>query len=166
MDEYQIAYDITRNLADIFIGDKRIVFSYNQPLANKIEWINDHAPELGLAIELHFNAAYREAASGTETWYWSETGKVFAEIFQNNLLELGKEDRGIKHGAYWRLINGKKVWYTLGFLRRTIPPAIILEPLFLTNLENAAAIRRKDFRELLIKKISQGLQQALSVIYL
>jgi N-acetylmuramoyl-L-alanine amidase len=159
LNEYDIAYGLTRQLASHFAGDKRIQFSYNQPLENKIEWINNRASEFDLVIELHFNAAYREKASGTETWYWSKKGKIFADIFQTCMLEMGGEDRGIKHGAYWRLIKGKKVWYTLAFLRRTIPPAIILEPLFLTNLEEAAQIRRDAFRETLVEKIIQALLQ-------
>lgn len=157
LNEYQIAYDMTRALEDHFQSDKRIVFSYNQPLNNKIEAINAKPDYYDLVIELHFNVAYQEKASGTETWYWSEKGKVFADIFQTRLLELGGVDRGVKKGVYWRLVNGKKVWYTLAFLRRTMPPAIILEPLFLTNLMDAAKIRREGFRQLLVGKLHDAL---------
>lgn len=162
LNEYQIAYTLTRAIEQHFVSEKRIVFGYNQPLKNKIEWINDRRNRIDLAIELHFNAAYQEKASGTEVWYWSEKGKTFAEIFQKQLLELQGIDRGIKKGVYWRLIKGKKVWFTLAFLRQTIPPAIILEPLFLTHLFEAAAIRSSAFQGRLIKVIEQGLGEILA----
>lgn len=164
LNEYEIAYDITQKLEDHFKEDKRIEFRYGWPLAQKIDHINDQSDYYDLVIELHFNAAYREGACGTEVWYWSKKEEIFARIFQRNILELGGKDRGIKTGAYWRLIKGKKIWYTLAFLRRTIPMALILEPLFLTNLEDAAAIRRKSFRMILVSKLYHALIESCNLL--
>lgn len=79
-----------------------------------------------LFISIHCNGVENKEAHGIETLYCenSDKGKIFAEIFQNELVTAtGLTDRGIKSRADLHVLN------------RTKAPAILVELAFLSNAE-------------------------------
>jgi len=99
-------------------------------LTYKCDRINKMMKEgvnIDLAVELHFNACKSHEAKGSEVLYISDAGKKYAKVFDKHLDMFNKikDSRGIKHRS------------SLLFLKGTKCPAIIIEPLFLDNDEDA-----------------------------
>lgn len=140
-------------------------------LGDKIAYINAHRPEI--AIESHFNASGNESAKGCEVLYFSipfgssirfsMKGKKLAEHIQFETLEalnsasVGRKvrDRGAKGMAdIRRVYNGKETIPRFAFLMRTNMPAVIVEPLFLTNYYDAHWLTQD--KEAEIHRIAMG----------
>ena len=86
-----------------------------------------------VSAELHFNASTAAAASGTETWYASEAGRVLAERVNAALVRvLGLPDRGLKKAgrAIAKGIDGTRGYESLICGRC---PAVLIESYFGSN---------------------------------
>ncbi len=102
-------------------------------VANKTTKANTiNANNYKLAIEIHFNSFKDETVRGAETLYDpdSKLGLIYAEIMQNQLTHLPNRDRGIKPGWY----RGEEPT-RISFLHDTKPPALIIEPDFISARE-------------------------------
>jgi len=91
-------------------------------LANRVQKAKDCKADL--FISLHHNGHSNTEARGTETYFYpgSKIGQKTAKIMQQEIINLlSLPDRGIK---------SSKSFYVL---RCTPMPAVLLEPLFLTN---------------------------------
>lgn len=111
-------------------------------LPEKIKWINEFNSEPGdLAVEIHFNS--NVDAKGCETLYCpgSEKSMKAAGIIQGSLESLFTPGRGIKE-AWYKMdrpghidypgdINGDEKLDA--FIKNTKPPAIIIEPDFISQ---------------------------------
>ena len=87
-------------------------------------------------IELHYNGAASPQTTGTETLYSSTKGKMLAECVQAEMLEVLKlRDRGVKYVAS----EGRGGHN----LRAGRTPAIIVEPGFGSNVNDATVMRDK-----------------------
>jgi N-acetylmuramoyl-L-alanine amidase len=85
-------------------------------------------------IELHYNGAASTQATGTETLYVSEKGKVLAECVQEEMLTaLGLRDRGVKY-----VPRSGRGGYNL---RAGNAVAVIVEPAFGSNTDDAVLLR-------------------------
>jgi len=74
-----------------------------------------------LLISIHGNAFHDTSVEGIETFYYSQKGRIAAEIFQRHLIDkLGWKDRGIKKANFY-------------IIKKTPKPAILLELGFYTN---------------------------------
>lgn len=73
-----------------------------------------------LVVELHLNAFYNPDANGTEVYYYSNTGKIYADRVQKKMTTMFK-DRGVQKRTNLYILNSTK------------PPAILLELFFCTN---------------------------------
>ena len=75
-----------------------------------------------MVISLHSNA-FNQSAKGAETLYWPtrKKGCRLAQCIQNELVKLGRTDRGIKPRD------------NLYLLRKTAAPCVIVEPFFIDN---------------------------------
>lgn len=128
--------------------------SAGKVLRNKIKQINKFKADL--AIESHFNGYINENANGCETLYFSLPigerfsieGKEFAGKVQKNTLQILNKnrripvkDRGAKGMASLiRVYNGKEIIPNYAFLTQTKMPAVILEPLFITNYSDSIGL--------------------------
>lgn len=116
------------------------------PLQDRVKFIVGERESMGLdlAVELHMNGAVPEA-HGTESLHYpgSELGIRWAERLNSWMVEvLGTRDRGIKEG-YYRLDESNLVDW---FLRAPgTPPAVIVEPEFITNAAVAGWVINGDF---------------------
>lgn len=122
-------------------------------LAGRIQWLNDRhtVKTIDVAIEIHFNAFTDRTVDGCECLYLptDATGQAWAEKLQTELVrELTARDRGAK-----AFDNEKRN----GFLRLTDMPAVIIEPLFLTNDDRAQQVINGDA----VQRIARAMFQAL-----
>jgi len=84
-----------------------------------------NAQDRDLDVSVHFNSVaggIREQGIGTETYYYSEAGKAYAERVSSAIASAsGLINRGAKQSL------------TFGFLRRTAKPAILIEVCFVNS---------------------------------
>ena len=93
------------------------------------------------AIEIHFNSALNPKAKGTEVLYYStKNAGVATRMSRAIASSLGTRDRGSKNRN------------NLGWLRKTDPPALIVEVLFINNKGG----RWQDPRSIVLRKSSAG----------
>jgi len=162
--EHQVSINICDMVTQMFKGKIEFldVDQYTREFSNihsslkrKIDVINTMHKDnpIDLAIELHFNASPDRTGHGSEVLYHndSHTGKHYADIF-SPLLESfdGKFDgRPNLHT------------HTKAFISRTLPPAIILEPLFIDNPADAAILLTQRGRMRLVIAIADGINLSM-----
>jgi len=129
--EYDLWQPLARELAQTLRGhriESTVVLRPNEdPDEELAERINDTGADC--AVELHFNAAASKAAQGTEMLYWADSsdGKRLARHLHDTTTDrLGTDPRGLKP-----VMSGYPV------LRLTEMPAVIAEPAFGSNSEDA-----------------------------
>ena len=123
------AYALRRCLYFSDIGYAVIQRPNPKPDDELIGIVNDS--EAKLAIELHFNGFTDPRAQGSEMLHWhtSEQGRLLAGLMQQYTVRaLGVHDRGLK-----AVRRGRGA----AFLRGTRMPAVICEPAFGTNPDDA-----------------------------
>lgn len=107
-------------------------------LKEKVNFINEK--NSFIAMELHFNSNIK--AHGSETLYCpgSTKGKELADIIQKQFMmnEIFQPNRGSKEGWYKMDKNNPPDY----FLRKTNCVSIIVEPDFISNLDNIEKHRR------------------------
>ncbi|HAW60366.1 MAG TPA: hypothetical protein DCW86_02705 [Actinobacteria bacterium] len=103
-------------------------------------------------VSLHLNGSSKTEAAGTSTYYfasgnrYSRKGKRLAELIQKELLSsLDRKDNKIR---------GKN--FTV--LRTTKMPAVLVEPVFITNPEEERLLRKEAFRQKIAVAIFDGVQ--------
>ena len=104
-----------------------------------------------LFVAIHCNSA-SAAASGTETFYCqgSAKGEKLAQNIQSRIIAaLGTVDRGIKDDT--QSASG-----SLGVLRKTACPAVLVETAFISNANDAQLLRdrQEDFAKAIVAGIS------------
>lgn len=124
----------------------------NPPVPDRARAAN--ASEAEVLVDIGVNAHSDPQAEGATTFFYgrdswrSVAGQHLAELIQGELVELGLKD-GHAHPKW------------LPLLRETRMPAVHVEPCFLTNPEEEAALRRPDFRRALARAITVGIERFL-----
>lgn len=132
--EFEIANKWIHNIHYLILPFVDVGFVHRGTLNEKVDQINAD-PNVKVAIELHFNSNIK-GAKGGETLYYpgSKQGKELAESiqyeFENNRLFL--PNRGAKEG-YYQQDKTKPVLY---FLRGTKCVSVVIEPQFISNIED------------------------------
>ena len=132
--EYDIATDWTRQIYNSLAGSYPIELIDNKSLTEKVKEINNNNPLF--AIELHFNSNVN--ASGSETLHFpnSSKGIRLAKLVQEefNRVDIFQPDRGVKPGYFYNEYGeANGIVY---FLRKTKCPSVLIEPEFMSNIEN------------------------------
>ena len=123
------AYTLCARLSVYGIEAERIYRPNERPDDELMQRVN--ATGARCAIELHFNAFSDPRAQGSEMLYWhtSEQGRLLAGLMQQHTVPaLGVHDRGLSG-----VMRGRGA----AFLRGTRMPAVICEPAFGTNPDDA-----------------------------
>lgn len=104
------------------------------------------ALDLGVSIELHFNASDGKAY-GTETLYVTPQSLEVASLVQESMcLTLSRRSKGNR--GYKKLADGDRGFHNLAHLKA---PAILIEPAFCDNKDDARLFY--DYKEKLVHNI-------------
>ncbi len=153
--EHAVALELTDALSSRLAGSGLDIVAVDAPqtLSRKIAAVNAaHTQEsIDLAVEIHLNSFRDPEAHGTEVLYYSRSHREKAATVSRHLSEaLNTFDRGAKRRT------------DLGWLKRTKCPALLVEVLFLSNLE-AARIHTNNFHETAAAAIAGGIGEAMGL---
>ena len=105
--------------------------------------VNAARPDLFLSI--HYNAFVDKGIGGTETYYFSRRSIRLAETIHGKLIKaMGRPDRGVRRATFYTVHHARV-------------PSVLLEPLYLTNAEEAKMLQNPDFH----KKLAWDIVEAL-----
>lgn len=126
-------------------------------LYGRIQWINGqhHEEPIDVAVEIHFNAYTDRNVDGCECLYYptDATAQAWAEKMQVELVsELAARNRGAK------AFDEEKRNGFVRELAKADVPAVIVEPLFITNDDRARELINGDA----VQKIAYALFRALT----
>lgn len=95
-------------------------------------------------ICLHFNSSGQTDIAGTETYYYNDNSRRLARNVHTALIgELGRPDRGLR----------RTMFYTIHHTRM---PAVLIEPLFLSNDKEAKEAVSPLYQERLADAVAKG----------
>lgn len=150
-------------------GDDKIA------LADELQARVDLANSIGadLFLSLHFNGTVSPASRGTQTFFsdgrpQTERSRVLADLVDTNLIkslaEAGYTSLDRRASSDSSLLGGGSHYYLLGpqsdiIKRPSAMPAIIAEALYLTNPDDAAALRQDRILEALAKGYADAIKQ-------
>lgn len=117
---------------------------------------NAFAPNL--AVDIHHNAG---GGDGAEVFYTvgGGTGKTLAVNILDAIQEIGQNSRGAKTKA-----NPDGTDY-YGFIRRTIPPAVIVECAFIDNTIDVKIVDTEAEQKAMGVAIAKGILKTLGIAY-
>ncbi|MFH1362233.1 MAG: N-acetylmuramoyl-L-alanine amidase [bacterium] len=99
-----------------------------------------------LFISIHYNYASQEKIAGTETYYYtSQSRKLALAVHQALASGLGRRDRGLRKEMFYAIHHAKV-------------PAILIEPLYLSNYNEEKLARSSSFQENIAKQITIGVK--------
>lgn len=121
---------------------------------------NDYGADY--AIDIHNNASTSINANGSEVFHSVNGGKgqTLAANIQEELVAIGKNDRGIKT----RKRSDGKDYY--GFIRNTSAPAVIVECGFITNTMDLNSMITSEKQKVIAIAIAKGVLKTVGVTYI
>jgi N-acetylmuramoyl-L-alanine amidase len=150
-------------------GDEKITVA--DDLQARVDLANNAGADLLLSI--HFNGVSKPESRGTQTFYsdgrpHTERNRIFADLVNTNLVKALAEagystiDRTASTDS--SILGGASHFYLLGpqseiIKRPSTMPAVIAEALYLTNADDAHALRQERILEALAKGYAEGVKQ-------
>lgn len=151
LEEADVCWDLAVLLADRLTGvGARVRFTRTEAEApdasERARRANDVAGDV--FISLHLNEHDEPTAEGSSTYYFhtSGAGRALAEAIQEELVSLGVRD-----------CRSHPTSYTV--LRETRMPAVLVEPVFISNPDEAKRLEEPDFRAALADAIAAGVSR-------
>lgn len=148
--EADLCWDIARRIAERLSGaGARVRFSRTEvegpSESERARRANDL--DADAFVSLHLNAHNEGSAAGASTYYFisSPSGEKLADRIQTSLVRLGVKDCR-SHGRSYPI------------LRETRMPAVLVEPLFITNPTERKMLVDADFRTALADAIADGIE--------
>lgn len=151
--EAYIVLDIALRLQKLLEADgAKVILTHttvdnqsNPTLAQRAAIANGSGGDLFLSI--HLNASMGSEGNGTETYYWYDTSKKYAQTIQSTLVQaLGTADRGIKKESLYVCKN------------ITTMPSILAEIVFVSNLTEEAKCKNSAFLDSVAQALKQGIE--------
>ena len=150
-------------------GDDKITVA--DDLQARVDMANAAGADLLLSI--HFNGVSDPSKRGTQTFYsdgrpQTERSKVLAELVNSNLVkalaEAGYQTQDRKASTDSSILGGASHFYLLGpasdiIKRPSNMPAVIAEALYLTNPDDANALRQERILDALARGYLEGVKQ-------
>ncbi|MGK5510069.1 N-acetylmuramoyl-L-alanine amidase [Brevibacillus formosus] len=103
--------------------------------------------EADLFLSIHANAFPKPTAAGTETFYYNENSKDFAQVVHKHLLGATQfPDRGFKKSGFYVIKNTKM-------------PAVLTETGFLSNPQENAQLTNPEFQDKIAKAIVAAIRE-------
>lgn len=98
-------------------------------------------------VSVHYNYYDSPSIKGTEVYYYNPYSKRLADVVQANLVKgLKRQNRGVKRIKFY-IIN------------RTQVPSIIVEPLYITNPEEAILAKSRAYQKKVAWNVVAGLKE-------
>ena len=150
-------------------GDDKI--NVSDDLQARIDLANSAGADL--LLSMHFNGSANPAARGTQVFYsdgrpFSERSKALADLTNaaivKALAEAGYPTSDRKAATDRSVLGGESHFYLLGpqgdaIKRPSQMPAVLAEPLYLTNPDDANALRQERILDALAKAYDEGVRQ-------
>ncbi len=115
------------------------------PLPRRVAIAN--AQKNAIFVSIHFNSGLRTGACGIESFYNSTKGAALARCIQRCAITTTRgENRGVKSATFYVLRKNKLV-------------SVLVECGFLTNPQDTALARSRDYRQRLAEQIALGILQ-------
>lgn len=121
------------------------------PLSNKISFLSQYPIEI--AVEIHYNSTSASTAKGAEVIYYqgSVEGKRLARAIYDSLIGLPFiGNRGVKSAEEVGRPN-------LGFLKRLPVPSVIVEPMWISNPNDAAMLNNPQITDHIGIAVAEGI---------
>lgn len=149
--EADVSWDLAVRLADRLSGmGARIRFTRTENESPDASERARRANEVGadLFVSLHLNEHDETTAEGASTYHFgtSDAGRALAEAIQEELVALGGRD-----------CRSHARSYTV--LRETRMPAVLVEPVFLTNPDEAKRLEEPEFRSSIADAVAVGVRR-------
>jgi N-acetylmuramoyl-L-alanine amidase len=148
--EADLCWDLARRVAErLSHAGARVRFSRNEvegpSESDRARRANDL--DADAFVSLHLNAHHEGAAGGASTYYFmdSRSGEKLADTIQTALVRLGVKDCRSHARSY-------------PILRETRMPAVLVEPLFITNPLEEKMLEDPEFRASLADAIADGIE--------
>lgn len=104
-----------------------------------------------LYVSIHANTASSQSVQGTETYYWRDDSRAFAEVIHQEMLQaIGSPDRKVKQARYV-------------VVRDTTMPAVLLELGFLTNASDEAKLYNEQMQDRIADAIVRAIKSYYSI---
>ncbi|WP_127530689.1 N-acetylmuramoyl-L-alanine amidase family protein [Paenibacillus kobensis] len=158
---YAGAYEKTFNLSivlkikQILDQDKRIQVTYTRlddtypDLTERVKIANNLKADAFVSI--HANSSTSSKTNGTETYYYRQDSKSFADIMHKYLSKAtGLRDNGVRSGNF-------KV------IRETTMPAILLESGYLSNTADCSALFNPAIQDKIAAAVAAGIKEQLKL---
>jgi len=120
-------------------------------MEKRVDFINNRQADL--VISVHVNNATNLAAEGSSTYYFASgdvvsiEGKKIAGFLQEEQINtLGTKDCRV-HGKNFNILRLTKI------------PAVIIEPVFISNPSEESKLKAEDFRQNIASAVFDGLQK-------
>ncbi|MDQ3914502.1 MAG: N-acetylmuramoyl-L-alanine amidase [Actinomycetota bacterium] len=152
--EADVVWDLAVRVADRLAGmGARVRFTRTEAECPDASERARRANEIqgDLFVSLHLNEHEETTAEGASTYYFhtSAAGRALAEGIQESLVDLGVRD-----------CRSHARSYTV--LRETRMPAVLVEPVFVTNPDEAKRLEEPEFRASLAEAIASGVSRYYS----
>ena len=140
-----------------FLAEKGVyVVSPTGKLSRKIQELNRHSLEC--AVEIHFNSATATTASGIESIY--HPGSVKGRNLANFLFDKLEALPFLKGR---RVVDTNHLGRRLAFTRDVMAPAVIIEPLWISNPDEKAVAMSQDNLKIIGETIGQAILEFLQL---
>lgn len=114
-------------------------------LSERVAIANDVEADLFLSI--HANSFPKPTAAGTETFYYNENSKAFAQVVHKHLQGATQfPDRGVKKSGFYVIKNTKM-------------PAVLTETGFLSNPQESAQLMNPAFQDKIAKAMVAAIRE-------
>ncbi|HYN36135.1 MAG TPA: N-acetylmuramoyl-L-alanine amidase [Actinomycetota bacterium] len=149
--EADLCWDLANRLAtSIAAAGARVRFTRTETEGPEPSERARRANELNgdIFLSLHLNSHSEPIAEGASTYYFprSRAGEVLAEVVKDRLVHLGLRDCRSHARSY-------------SILRETRMPAVLVEPAFISNPDEAKLLLDPDFRSTIAGAIASGVRQ-------
>lgn len=153
--EADLCWELANRLAaQLASSGARVRFTRTETEAPGVTERATRANTLGaeIFVSLHLNSHDVEVAEGASTYYFprSKGGELLADKVQERLVEMGLRNCR-SHARAYRI------------LRETRMPAVVIEPLFISNPADAKMLEDADFRSVLADAITNAIRDYYEV---
>ena len=149
--EADLCWDLAKRLASSIAGaGGRIRFTRTENEGPDASERARRANELDgdIFLSIHLNSHSEPTAEGASTYYFhrSRAGAILADSIKNQLVHLGLRDCRSHARTY-------------SILRETRMPAVLIEPAFISNPDEAKLLLDSDFRSTIASAIAAGVRR-------